>query len=82
MTQINLNDDQTRLLDGASFPILIVDSHGRTVAKVSPQLQPSSRRPVTEDEWVAEAKRRIAEDDGTRYTHAELMAHLRELAPE
>jgi hypothetical protein len=33
-------------------------------------------------EHIAELKRRMAEDDGTRYTLSEVLERLRTLAPE
>ncbi len=36
---------------------------------------------LSDEEW-AEINRRMAADDGTRYTTAEVLAYLRALAPE
>jgi hypothetical protein len=82
MIQITVSDEQARLITEASVPIILIDSHGRTigeVAPVAPGTQPKAS--ISDEEW-AEIQRRMADDDGTRYTHAEMMERLRELAPE
>ena len=42
---------------------------------------PAAQAKISDKEW-AEIQRRMANDDGTRYTHAEMMDRLRALAPE
>jgi hypothetical protein len=80
MTVIILSDEQARLIGEANTPIVLVDSSGRQVgeAKACSSLPPDA----TEEEVVAEIKRRMAADDGRRFTHTEVMNHLRSLAPE
>lgn len=79
MTIITLNDEQARLIGGANAPIVLVDPDGRQIGTAT-ALQPLSDD-ASEDEIIAEIKRRMAADDGQRYTHAEVMAQLRALAP-
>lgn len=81
MTVIPISDEQARLIGEAIAPIVLVDSRGREVAKVAPT-EPTLAPDASEEEVIAEIYRRMAADDGTRYTHAEAMARLRELAPE
>jgi hypothetical protein len=80
MTVIIPSDEQARLIGEANSPIVLVDSNGRQVgeAKACTPLPPDA----TEDEVVAEIKRRMTADDARRFTHAEVMDHLRSLAPE
>jgi hypothetical protein len=79
MIQITLSDEQTRLIIEASVPIVLVDSHGRTVGEVAPAAKAEAK--ISDEEW-AEIKRRMANDDGTRYSWAEVKERLRALAPE
>jgi len=78
MTHITISDEQARLIGEANSPIVLVDSRGHKVATATAY----HRLPddASEEEVIAEINRRIATDDGARYTHAEVMARLRELA--
>ena len=79
MTLITLNDEQARLIDEATSPIVLVDLQGRQVATATAyRILPDD---ATEEAVIAEIKRRMATDDGTRFTHSEVMARLRTLAP-
>jgi hypothetical protein len=80
MTVVTLNDEQTRLIGQADTPIVLVDSTGRKIGTVSPSsiLPPDA----TEEEVVAEIKRRIATDDGYRRPFADLVKELRERSTE
>jgi hypothetical protein len=80
MTFITVNDETARLIGEAAAPVVLVDSKGQHVGRVTKVniLPPDA----SEAEIIAEVKRRMAEDDGTRIPHAEVMAHLRALAPE
>ena len=82
MTILTLSDDQARIVAGASTPVDVIDSHGRTIGKLAPVMPESSAAYAISDEELAEIKRRMANDDGTRYTTAEVLAYLRTLAPE
>jgi hypothetical protein len=80
MTVVTLSDEQTRLIGEATSPIVLVDRHGREVATATQiNILPAD---ASEEEVVAEIYRRMANDDGQRFTHAEVMAHLRALASE
>jgi hypothetical protein len=80
MTLITVSDETARLIGEATAPVVLVDSKGQRVARVTKlNVLPLD---ASEEAVVAEIKRRMAEDDGTRLTHAEVMAHLRALAPE
>jgi hypothetical protein len=80
MTLVTLSDEQVKLIGEATSPIMLVNSAGRKVGKVTPLNVPPSD--ATEMEVVAEIRRRMAEDDGTRFTHSEVMDHLRTLASQ
>jgi hypothetical protein len=86
MTQIILSDEQTRLLSGASFPIVILDSRGRKVTEI-PSIEPTQVdvQSMSDEDWVAEALRRRDEsrrDGGKGFTTQEVLTHLRALKPE
>lgn len=82
MTVINVSDEQARLIGEATSPIVLVDSTGREVGTVAPTFADPLGPDASEEEVVAEIKRRMANDDGQRFTHASVMTHLRTLAPE
>jgi len=80
MVQITVNDELARQIAGAQFPIVLVDERGRELAKLGPVDQdPSGQATMSDNEW-AEIKRRMATDNGVRYTTAEVLEHLRTLA--
>lgn len=79
MTVVTLSTEQLRLIGEATSPIVLVDSQGREIGQITHLVQPSDS---SEEEVVAEIKRRMATDDGARLTHAEVVAHLRALTPE
>jgi hypothetical protein len=82
MTQIILNDEQTRLLAGATVPVVIVDSRGRKVAEIP---APLNSQEMSEEEWIAEAIRRrerYEQEGGPSYTTREVLEYLRSLKPE
>jgi hypothetical protein len=82
MTVLTLSDDQARLVAGASTPVVVIDSQGKTIGNLAPvPVESSATYPISSEELV-ELKRRMANDDGTRYTTAEVLAYLRTLAPE
>jgi hypothetical protein len=81
MTQITLSDDQTRQLSEASAPIVFVDSGGRKLGELSSVNRDVGEETTTGEE-LTEIKRRMANDDGTRYTTAQVLQYLRDLAPE
>jgi len=62
------------------MPVVVIDSQGRTIGKIAPV--PLGPPAGSSEEELAEIKRRMANDDGTRYTTAEVLAYLRSLAPE
>jgi hypothetical protein len=80
MTLIPINDDIARLIGEATGPVILVDPHGRHIGNVTRYviLPPDA----SEEEVIAEIRRRMADDDGTRYTHTEVMNHLRSLTAE
>ena len=86
MTAITLSDEQVRLLQGASPPVVLVDASGKKLAEI-PALEPTASegaRP-NDDEFLAEALRRReqARREGVRgSTTQEVLARLRALRPE
>lgn len=80
MTVVTLSDEQTRVIGEATSPIVLVDPQGCEVATATHiNILPAD---ASEEEVVAEIYRRMATDDGQRFSHAEVMAHLRSLAPQ
>ena len=80
MTVVTLSTEQLRQIgEATTSPIVLVDPQGREVGQITQLVQPPDS---TEEDVVAEIKRRMAADDGTRMTHAEVMGHLRALMPE
>lgn len=82
MTQLTISDDLARAIADAGPFVRLVDSTGRAIAEFTP-LDATPRGPIgMTEEHIAELKRRMAEDDGTRYSLADVISRLRELAPE
>jgi hypothetical protein len=82
MTIITLSDDQARIVAGSTVPIIVQDPRGRTLGKLSPLASDSRLNDAISPEALAEVKLRMANDDGARFTTAEVMAQLRAIAPE
>jgi hypothetical protein len=82
MTQITVTAEIARAIAESPMPIVLVDPQGRKLGQMT-QIDAVSAEEAkcSEEEW-AEAKRRMANDDGTRYTTAEVLAYLRSLASE
>jgi hypothetical protein len=80
MVQIKIDDDLARAIVEAGPAAILVDSSDRAVAHVTP-IEQYGPIGITEAH-LAELDRRMAEDDGTRYTWPEVLEHLRALAPE
>lgn len=80
MVQITVDEELARAIVEAGPGALLVDLCGRPLARVSPveQVAPIGMTDV----HLAELERRMASDDGTRYTWAEVQQHLHSLAPE
>jgi hypothetical protein len=76
MTFVTLSPEQVRMIGEATSPIVLVDSDGREVGQVAVGAISSL---ASDEEVVAEVKQRIANDDGTRLTHAQVMDHMRAL---
>jgi hypothetical protein len=82
MVEIPVSHEIARaIIDAGSFAVL-VDPHGQKVAKVAPFEESQSGPIGMTEEHIKELKRRMAEDDGTRYVFSEVIARLRALAPE
>jgi hypothetical protein len=82
MIQITLTDVEARALAEAAPPFVVVDPQGKPLGQITP-VDPKieTYAAMSPEEWE-EIKRRMAEDDGTRYTWAEVKEYLRSLAPE
>ena len=78
MTFVTLSTEQVRIIGEATSPIVLVDPDGREVGQIAVGAIPSL---ASEEEVIAEVKQRMANDDGTRLTHAQVMDHLRALTP-
>jgi hypothetical protein len=82
MIQITVSDVEARAIAEGAPPFVIVDPQGKPLGQITP-VDPkiATYAAMSPEEWD-EIKRRMAEDDGTRYTLAEIMQRLRALAPE
>jgi hypothetical protein len=80
MVQITVNDELARAIAEAGTSAILVDASGRALAHVTP-IEQAGPIGMTE-EHLAELGRRMAEDDGTRYSWPQVLEHLRSLAPE
>lgn len=76
MTEIIATNDQAAIISQSAFPIVLRDAAGKLLGKV---IRWSDD--VFSPDDLAEIKRRAVQP-GPRYTTAELLAHLRTLAPE
>lgn len=81
MAQITVSDDLARAIAEAGPLVTLVDSKGQTIGQVTP-IEPQAGPIGMTEEHLAELKRRMAEDDGTRYSFAEVIQRVRALAPE
>ena len=82
MVEISISDEIARAIINAGSFAVLVDQRGQKVGRVAPCDElPSGTIGMTE-EHIEELKRRIAEDDGVRYTFSEVIARLRAVAPE
>lgn len=82
MTVITLNDEQARIIGDATSPIVLVDPKGRELGKVAPTFVDTLGPDATEEQVVAEIKRRIATHDGTFRLGSDVLRELRERFPE
>ena len=82
MIRITVSDLEARAIAEAAPPFVIVDPNGKPLGQITP-IDPkiATCAAMSPEEWD-EIKRRMAEDDGTRYTWAEVKEYLRSLAPE
>ncbi|HEX6963178.1 MAG TPA: hypothetical protein VF175_15030 [Lacipirellula sp.] len=77
MTIITLSDDQARILAGSPSPVIVMDPQGRPVGQIAP-VRSTSR---SEEEEIAEAKRRMADDNGQGRELRDIIQDLRRIAP-
>lgn len=82
MTLIPVNDELAQLIDGAQAPVVLVNSKGERLGRVTPAKAATLPDDATDEEVVAEIKRRMAADDGTRYSFSDLLQRLHEQFPE
>ena len=82
MTQITVTDELARAISQAGSFVILVDSKGRTIGQLTPVDSDLEGPLGMTDEHLAELKRRMADDDGTRYSWAEVKEHLRALTQE
>jgi len=80
VVQITVSDELARAITEAGSSVTLVDSRGRALAHVTP-VEPTAPLGIS-DEHLEEIERRMANDDGTRYTWDEVKSQLRALAPE
>lgn len=86
MAELWLNEEQSRRLREASFPIVLLDSRGMKIGEFRlPERAPIDESSMTEDDWVKETLRRKEQaerEGGIYYTTKEVLEHLRSLKPE
>lgn len=84
MVQITVTDELAQAIAEAGPLVTLVDSRGHNIGQIIPvEFQSAGPGPIgMTAEHLAEIKRRMAEDDGTRYTFAEVIERVRALAPE
>jgi hypothetical protein len=82
MVQITVTDELAKAIAQAGPFVTLVESTGRTVGQVAPPGTVLSGPIGITDEYLAELERVRAEDDGVRYSWAEVKEHLRSLTPE
>jgi hypothetical protein len=82
MTPITVSEDLARAISEAGPFVALVDPSGHTLGHVAPVGYPLSGPVGITDEYLAELERLRAEDDGVRYSWAEVKEHLRSLAQE
>ncbi len=82
MVQITVTDELARAIADAGPLVTLVDSRGRTVGQIAP-VQADDTVPLEMSaEYLSALKRRMVNDDGTRYNWAEVKEHLHSLANE
>jgi hypothetical protein len=82
MVQVTIPDDVARAISDAGSFVALVDGTGRTIGHVAPAGAKLSGPIGMTDEHIAELKRRMAEDDGTRHVLSDVITRLRSAAPE
>jgi hypothetical protein len=80
MVQITVSDELARAIVEAGADAVLVNSHGVALGRVTP-VEYDGPIGMTEEHYE-ELRRRMSEDDGTRYTISEIIERLRALAPE
>lgn len=86
MTQITVTAEIASAIAASSPPIVLVDPQGKKLGQMTQTDLSSASESIgpigMTDEHLAEIKRRMAEDDGTRFTLAEIMERVQTLATE
>ena len=82
MTFVTLSDEQAQLINGATSPIVLVDPKGREVGKVAVKYSDALTSDDSEEEIIAEIKRRMATHDGSFRLYSDLLKELRDRFPE
>ena len=79
MTLLMVNDEQARLIAGATLPIIVTDASGRQLGKLEP-LSPNIAIPPLSREELEELRRRMA-SPGPGKTTKEVLDRLKSIAP-
>jgi hypothetical protein len=85
MTPIILSEEQVRLLEGATPPIVLLDPQGRKLGEIQAVESSSDRDSLAHDAWTQEALRRKerAVREGLQGSSTqEVLARLRAIKPE
>jgi hypothetical protein len=82
MVQITVTDELAQAIANAGSLVTLVDPSGRALGQFAP-FQTGTPGPIgMTDDHIEELKRRMANDDGTRYSWAEVIERVRALSPE
>jgi hypothetical protein len=82
MIQIAVSDVEAQAICESATPVVVVDPQGKPLGQITPVDPQIAAQPGIPAERLAEIKRRMANDDGSRYTLSEIMERVRALAPE
>jgi hypothetical protein len=82
MVRITIDDELAEAITKAGQFVTLVDARGQAVAHVT-RVESDVAVPLgMTPEHLAEIERRMKDDDGTRIPFQEVIARLRQLAPE
>lgn len=78
MVEVVLDDEQSRIVSGAEGPVAVRDRNGALVGILSTRTNTANSERLSEDDYIAEVKRRLA-TNRPRHSTGEVLAHLKSL---